>query len=65
MGSSQKYNLKWNEFSSTLSSGVGNLLQDKEFVDITLSAEGKSFSAHKLVLSACSPYFKSILTVSK
>lgn len=28
------------------------------FVDVTLACDGKSFSAHKVVLSACSPYFQ-------
>lgn len=30
------------------------------FVDVTLACDGKSFSAHKVVLSACSPYFQVI-----
>ncbi|XP_043212602.1 protein bric-a-brac 2-like, partial [Amphibalanus amphitrite] len=29
-------------------------------VDVTLSCEGQSLKAHKLVLSACSPYFKTL-----
>ena len=33
------------------------ILQDA-FVDVTLACDGKSFPAHKVVLSACSPYFQ-------
>lgn len=32
-------------------------------VDVTLAAEGKFVQAHKLVLSVCSPYFKSLFKV--
>ena len=31
--------------------------------DVTLSADGKSVRAHKILLSACSPYFKELLKV--
>ena len=40
------------------------LLAVEDFVDITLSAEGGALRAHKVVLSACSPYFRDILKVS-
>ncbi|KAF0291227.1 Longitudinals lacking protein-like [Amphibalanus amphitrite] len=32
----------------------------QSLVDVTLSCEGQSLKAHKLVLSACSPYFKTL-----
>ncbi len=32
-------------------------------MDITLMAEGGALRAHKVVLSACSPYFRDILKV--
>ena len=32
-------------------------------LDVTLSADGKSVRAHKILLSACSPYFKELLKV--
>ena len=64
MGSSELYNLKWNEFQSCLSTSVGDLLEEKDFTDVTLaSADGQNFSVHKVVLSACSQYFKKILKV--
>lgn len=34
-----------------------------DLVDITFSCDGKQFGAHKLVLFACSPYFKEVLKV--
>jgi hypothetical protein len=36
------------------------LVQDGEFTDVTLATEGDQFQAHKLVLSACSPYFRQL-----
>ena len=35
-------------------------LTSESLVDVTLSCEGRSLKAHKLVLSACSPYFKAL-----
>lgn len=40
------------------------LREQEEFVDVTLACEGQQVSAHKVVLSACSPYFRSLLKVS-
>ena len=37
-------------------------MQDELFTDVTLAAEEETFEAHKLVLSACSPYFKQMFT---
>ena len=39
-----------------------NIFQEQRFTDVTLAVEDQSFKAHKLVLSACSPYFKHLLT---
>lgn len=36
------------------------LLHDESFVDVTLAVEGQLLKAHKMVLSACSPYFQVI-----
>ncbi|XP_045106893.1 flocculation protein FLO11-like [Portunus trituberculatus] len=34
---------------------------DETFIDVTLTAEGRSVRAHKLILSAMSPYFQEVL----
>lgn len=35
-----------------------NLLASKELVDVTLCCEGQKIGAHKMLLSACSAYFR-------
>ena len=41
------------------------LREEEDFVDVTLACNGRrNFTAHKVVLSACSPYFKQLLKVS-
>ena len=65
MGSSELYNLRWNDFQSCLSSSVSDLLEESDFTDVTLAcSDGQNFAVHKIVLSACSPYFKKVLKVS-
>lgn len=54
--------LKWNNYRSSLTATFKSLRDCDEFVDMTLSAEGTNLKAHKVVLSACSPYFRQLLT---
>lgn len=61
MGDDQQINLKWRSHQSTLISSFDTFLQNGSLVDCTLAAEGKFLKAHKLVLSACSPYFATLL----
>ena len=61
-----KFSLKWNDFQTNVSRTFSLLRREEEFFDVSLvSADQKTVSAHKLVLSACSPYFKHILTNNK
>ena len=54
--------MKWNDFKSTVSKSFGILREEKDFFDVTLvSDDERQIPAHKLVLSACSDFFKSIL----
>ena len=54
--------LKWNDFQSTVSQSFNTLRQEEEFYDVTLVSEDEvQLFAHKLVLSACSSFFKNIL----
>ncbi|KAJ1525798.1 hypothetical protein ONE63_009001 [Megalurothrips usitatus] len=65
MGSSaQLYNLGWSDFDSSLKCAVKGLRSRGDLVDVTLSAGGKTFPAHKLVLSAASNLFLELLKVT-
>ncbi|XP_069701923.1 protein bric-a-brac 1 isoform X2 [Periplaneta americana] len=58
--SSQRFCLRWNNHQSNLLSVFDQLLHDESFVDVTLAVEGRFLRAHKMVLSACSPYFQAL-----
>lgn len=60
----QQYSLRWNDFHSSILSSFRHLRDVEDFVDVTLACESNSFTAHKVVLSACSPYFRQLLKVS-
>ena len=57
--------LKWNDHISNIHNVLGNLLQETAFCDITIVVEGHCIPAHKLVLIACSEYFRSLLAPLK
>ncbi|XP_069186674.1 protein bric-a-brac 2 isoform X14 [Procambarus clarkii] len=61
MGADQQFCLRWNNFHTNITSAFESLRDDEDFVDITLACEGRQIKAHKMVLSACSPYFRSLL----
>ncbi|KAG8233643.1 hypothetical protein J437_LFUL013604 [Ladona fulva] len=58
---SQHYCLRWNNYQSNMTSVFHQLLQDEAFVDVTLACNEASLKAHKVVLSACSPFFQKLL----
>ena len=59
---SEKFCLKWNDFQSNVSKSFSSLRKEEDFYDVTLvSDDQKPISAHKVVLSSCSEYFKLIL----
>ncbi|KAK8741217.1 hypothetical protein OTU49_002562 [Cherax quadricarinatus] len=52
--------LKWNNHQNNFVEVFSYLRTQDAFVDVTLACDGKSFSAHRVVLSACSPYFQTL-----
>ena len=63
---SEKFCLKWNEFQDNAVKTFSGLRAENDFVDVTLVCDDqKQISAHKVVLSACSEYFKNILKQNK
>ena len=59
---SEKYSLKWNDFQSAVSQAFKQLQLESDFNDVILISEDDvQISAHKVVLSASSGFFKRIL----
>jgi len=58
---SEKFCLRWNDFETNISSAFRELREEKDFFDVTLSCDDDQIQAHKVILSACSPFFRNIL----
>jgi len=58
---SEKFCLRWNDFESNISNAFQELRDDKDFFDVTLACDDEQIQAHKVILSACSPFFRNIL----
>jgi len=57
----EKFCLRWNDFEHNISSAFRELRDDKDFFDVTLACEDEQIQAHKVILSACSPFFRNVL----
>jgi len=57
----EHYCVRWKGFHSNIVSALEDLKTDEAFVDVSLSCDGHTIQGHKVILSACSPYFKKIL----
>ena len=57
----EKLCLKWNDFQHLVQISFGELRISNDFSDVTLVCEGQSLQAHKVILSARSPFFKGLL----
>ena len=63
---SEKYCLKWNDFQTNVSNSFGLLRNEDYLQDVTIvTDDNEQIAAHKLVLSACSEYFKNIFKRNK
>ena len=63
---SEKFCLKWNDFESNVSKSFGLLKNEDYLHDVTLVCDDNNqVSAHKLVLSACSEFFKTVFKNNK
>ncbi len=59
----QHFSLRWNDYKSSLVTAFDSLRSDAALLDVTLCCNGgHRIGAHRLLLSACSPYFREILS---
>jgi len=61
MANNEKFCLRWNDFESNISTAFRELRDDKDFFDVTLACDDEQIQAHKVILSACSPFFRNVL----
>ena len=57
----EKFCLRWNDFETNISVAFRELREDKDFFDVTLACDDDQIQAHKVILSACSPFFRKVL----
>jgi len=57
----EKFCLRWNDFESNISVAFQELRDDKDLFDVTLACDDEQIQSHKMILSACSPFFRNIL----
>lgn len=60
LASSQQFCLKWNNHTNNLIRTFTEMISGESFTDVTLACDGLSIKAHKMVLSACSNYFRDL-----
>ncbi|CAB3365102.1 Hypothetical predicted protein [Cloeon dipterum] len=58
----ENFQLVWHNHQSNFHEVVGDLLTSEAFADVSLVSEGCMVRAHRLVLSACSPYLHGLLS---
>ena len=64
MGASENFCLRWNDFESSVTCAFQDLRAESDFFDISLTcdgSDGRTLQAHKVILSACSSFFKQML----
>ena len=61
MASSEKFCLRWNDFEANVSGAFRELREEKDFFDVTLACDDNQLEAHKVIISACSPFFRNVL----
>jgi len=61
MKGTEKFCLQWSEFEASISDGFRELREKKDFFDVTLACEDKQVQAHRVIISACSPFFNNVL----
>ena len=63
---SEKFCLKWEDFQKNLTVSFSDLRDDTDFCDVTLVSEGNHhIKAHKVILTASSPFFMEVLRSNK
>merc|ERR1712038_512944 len=57
----KQFCLRWNDFESNISVAFREIERRKRFFGVTLACDDSQIQAHKVILSACSPFFRNVL----
>ncbi|XP_028159268.1 transcription activator GAGA-like [Ostrinia nubilalis] len=60
MNNAPQFSLRWNNYVTHVTEAFNVLRFENDLVDVTLCCDGGKIKAHKMLLSACSNYFKQI-----
>jgi len=61
MAQQEEFLLKWNDHHASFFNIVEDLCRTEQLCDVTLACGGQVFETHRLILSVCSPYFRTML----
>jgi len=61
MMANEKLCLRWTDFESNISGALRELREDQGFYDVTLACDEDQIQAHKVIIAACSPFFRAVL----
>ena len=59
-----EYMLRWSEHNPQVVGTFHQLWENNHLTDVTLATESRSFQAHRLLLSSCSPYFRNLFIMN-
>eukprot|EP00088_Acartia_fossae_P019347 TRINITY_DN21291_c0_g1_i3.p1 TRINITY_DN21291_c0_g1~~TRINITY_DN21291_c0_g1_i3.p1 ORF type:complete len:475 (+),score=92.54 TRINITY_DN21291_c0_g1_i3:240-1664(+) len=65
MGDGEEFLLKWHDHHNSFFQLVEELVAREQLCDVTLSCGDVILNAHSLMLSVCSPYFRTLLSESQ
>lgn len=60
MNNAPQFSLRWNNYVSHVTEAFNALRFENDLVDVTLCCDGGKIKAHRMLLSACSNYFRQI-----
>ena len=62
----EKFCLKWNDYNKNITTSFNELRESSDFSDVTLMCEeDQQIEAHRIILSASSPFFSKVLLKTK
>jgi len=59
--STEKFHFRRNDFVENVSGAFREIREEQDFFDVTLACDDNQIEAHKVIISACSPWFRNIL----